>query len=80
MIRIVLKPHAFVLAWFTDEAKGQSYFIHYTKVSFITFPYVFNKNEKKQQKTNKQKKDKSIRAKAKILILLMFCLLLKIER
>ena len=60
MIRIVLKPHAFVLAWFTDEAKGQSYFIHYTKVSFITFPYVFNKNEKKQQKTNKQKKTKAL--------------------
>ena len=60
MIRIVLKPHAFVLAWFTDEAKGQSYFIHYTKVSFITFPYVFNKNEKKQQKTNKKKKTKAL--------------------
>ena len=56
MIRIVLKPHTFVLAWFTDEAKGQSYFIHYTKVSFITFPYVFNKNEKKTTKNKQTKK------------------------
>ena len=44
LLSIVLKVHAFVLTWVTDDAMGQGDFIDYKEISFVIFSYVFKLN------------------------------------